>query len=163
MFCFESVVDDSMWNQNSVSIKSFKEKIRKWEPISCNCKLCQSYIHNLGYVNRRTTRGEGGRPPLPFFENQKKWPDFGKKCPDCVHLYAKFAIQNAVLRTSKRKTSKKFPCEVFFLDFLIKCLSKCSNFTKPPLPWKMSGCAPGQPNLASLIIYGHVSWKQVIS
>ena len=29
--------------------------------------------------------GEGGRPPLPFFENQNKGPDFGKKCPDCVH------------------------------------------------------------------------------
>ena len=26
-----------------------------------------------------------GRPPLPFFENQKKWPDFGKKYPDAVH------------------------------------------------------------------------------
>ena len=27
----------------------------------------------------------GGRPPLPFFENRKKSPDSGKKCPDCVH------------------------------------------------------------------------------
>ena len=27
----------------------------------------------------------GGRPPIPFFENQKRFPDFGKKCPDCVH------------------------------------------------------------------------------
>ena len=27
-----------------------------------------------------------GRPPLPFFEKQKKCPDFGRKCPDCVHL-----------------------------------------------------------------------------
>ena len=32
---------------------------------------------------RRATRR--GRPSLPFFENQKKCPDFGKKCPDCVH------------------------------------------------------------------------------
>ena len=29
--------------------------------------------------------GEGGKPPLPFFENQKKCPDFGKTCPDCDH------------------------------------------------------------------------------
>ena len=31
-----------------VSIKSFKEKIRKWEPSSCNCKFCQPYIQNVG-------------------------------------------------------------------------------------------------------------------
>ena len=24
----------------------------------------------------------------------------------------------------------------------MKCLSKCRNFTKAPLPWKISGCAP---------------------
>ena len=29
--------------------------------------------------------GEGGRPPLPFFENQKQCPDLRKKCSDCVH------------------------------------------------------------------------------
>ena len=43
----------SLHGQNSmrVSIKSFKEKIRKWEPSNCHYKLCQPYIHNLGYVN----------------------------------------------------------------------------------------------------------------
>ena len=86
--------------------------------------------------------GEGGRPPLLFFENQKKYLDFGKKCPDYVHPLVKFAIQNAVLKVPKRKNSKIFPCETFFLDFLGKCLSKCSNFTKPPLPRNISGCAP---------------------
>ena len=41
-------------------------------------------FHNPYY--RRATKGrEGGRPLLPFFENQKKCHDFGKKCPDCVH------------------------------------------------------------------------------
>ena len=29
---------------------------------------------------------EGGRIPLPFFENKKKCLDFAKKGPDCVHL-----------------------------------------------------------------------------
>ena len=53
MRCFASKV----WQmipleiKNSVSIESFKEKIRKWEPSSCYCKLCQPYIHNLGYAN----------------------------------------------------------------------------------------------------------------
>ena len=35
----------------SVSIESFKEKVRKWEPSSFYYKLCLPYIHNLGYVN----------------------------------------------------------------------------------------------------------------
>ena len=30
-------------------------------------------------ISRRAARGEGGRPPLPFFENQKKCPNFGEK------------------------------------------------------------------------------------
>ena len=28
---------------------------------------------------KRAIRDGGGRPPLPFFENRKKCPDFGKK------------------------------------------------------------------------------------
>ena len=64
-----------------------------------------------------------------------------QKCLDFVHPYVKFTIQNVVLRVSKRKNFKMFPCGVFFLEFLTKCLWKCPNFTKPPLPWKISGCA----------------------
>ena len=37
--------------KNSVSFESFIEKIRRCEPSSCNYKLCQLHIHNLGYVN----------------------------------------------------------------------------------------------------------------
>ena len=53
MRCFASKVWQMILLEikNSVSIKSFKEKIRKWEPSSCDCRLCQRYIHNLGYVN----------------------------------------------------------------------------------------------------------------
>ena len=88
-------------------------------------------------------RRERGKPSLPFFENQKQCPDFGKKCPDCVPPQVKFAIQNVDLRVSKIKTLNFFPVGSFFLDFLIKCLSnKCPNFTKPLLPRKIFGCAP---------------------
>ena len=81
-------------------------------------------------------QGEGvvWRPPLLFFENKKKCPDFSKKGPDCVHPYVKCTIQNVVLRVCKRKNFKIFPCGVFFLEFLTKCLSECPNFTKSPLP-----------------------------
>ena len=53
MRCFASKV----WQmipleiKNSVYVESFKEKIRKWEPSSCDSRLCQPYIHNLEYVN----------------------------------------------------------------------------------------------------------------
>ena len=67
-----------------------------------------------------------GSSPLPFFENQKKCPDFGKKGPDSVYLCPKFSIQNVVLRVSRRKNSK--------IVFLTKCLSKCPNSPKHPLP-----------------------------
>ena len=33
------------------NLNSFKKKIRKWEPKECHCKLCKTYIHNVGYVN----------------------------------------------------------------------------------------------------------------
>ena len=29
---------------------------------------------------------------LPFFESRKKYPDFGEKSSDCVHLWVKFSI-----------------------------------------------------------------------
>ena len=51
-------------------------------------------------------------PSLPclFLKIEKKNPDFGRKDPDCVHLQVKFAIQNVVLRVSRRKSSKYFLC-----------------------------------------------------
>ena len=57
----------------------------------------KQYQINLVKACYMTKPFRGGRPPLPFFENQKKCPDFGKKCPDCVHPKVKFAIQDVVL------------------------------------------------------------------
>ena len=60
--------------------------------------------------------GGSGRPPLPFLKI-KKVPDFGKKSPDCVHLWIKFSIQNVVLRVSQRKNSQKVCLQVFLSCF----------------------------------------------
>ena len=61
--------------------------------------------------------------------------DFGKKGPDCVHLWVKFSIQNVVLRVPRRKISKKcFLVGPLFLVFFMKCLSKCPSFTNLPPP-----------------------------
>ena len=62
--------------------------------------------------------GEGRRPPLPFFENRKKCPNFGKKGPNGVHLWVKSSIQNVVLRVYRTKSFRIFPTGSFFLGFI---------------------------------------------
>ena len=37
--------------KNSSTVEMFKSKISKWEPNECDCKLCQVYLHSIGYVN----------------------------------------------------------------------------------------------------------------
>ena len=34
----------------SSSLDSFKSKIRKWKP-ECDCRLCTTYLHHVGFVN----------------------------------------------------------------------------------------------------------------
>ena len=77
-----------------------------------------------------------GRTERPFFENRQEGPDFGKKSPDCFHLWVQFSIQNVVLRVSRRKISKIFPGGTFFLAFFTRCLSKCPNSRNLPCPEK---------------------------
>ena len=36
--------------KESDSLLSFKAKIKKWKPQGCTCRLCKTYIHNLGYL-----------------------------------------------------------------------------------------------------------------
>ena len=37
--------------KNSSTVEIFESKIIKWEPNDCDCKLCQDYLHRIGYVN----------------------------------------------------------------------------------------------------------------
>ena len=32
------------------SFSKFSNKIRKWKPEKCPCRLCKTYIHGLGFV-----------------------------------------------------------------------------------------------------------------
>ena len=70
---------------------------------------------NFDFNNQTHIKGEGHgeRPGLRFFLIKNKYPDLSKKLHDCVHLWVKFQIWNAVLRTSRLKNSKIFPCEPF--------------------------------------------------
>ena len=50
---FGSVIWDKIPIQikNSVNLSIFKSKIRNWSPDECPCRLCQVYLHRLGYTN----------------------------------------------------------------------------------------------------------------
>ena len=54
------------------------------------------------------------RPLLLFWKMEKKCLDFGKKGHDCVHIWVKLVIDNIVLRISRGKNFKMFPCRVLF-------------------------------------------------
>ena len=53
--------------------------------------------------------GRKGEASPVIFENWKICPDFGKKDPDCDHLWVKLSIQNMVLKVSRRKNFKMVP------------------------------------------------------
>jgi len=36
--------------KQSKSLSAFKEKIRKWKPNGCTCRLCKNYIQGIGYI-----------------------------------------------------------------------------------------------------------------
>ena len=36
--------------KNSTSLKEFKSKIKNWVPLNCPCRLCQTYIQNVGFI-----------------------------------------------------------------------------------------------------------------
>ena len=36
--------------RNANHLSEFKEKIKKWTPSGCRCKICKPYIYQIGYV-----------------------------------------------------------------------------------------------------------------
>ena len=37
--------------KNPATVEMFKSKISNWEPNNSDCKLCQVYLHRIGYIN----------------------------------------------------------------------------------------------------------------
>ena len=35
--------------RNALSLPIFKDKIMKWKPMGCTCRLCKTYIQGIGY------------------------------------------------------------------------------------------------------------------
>ena len=44
-----SIIPDEI--KNTDSLDNLKNKIRKWKPINCPCRLCKDYVSNVGFVN----------------------------------------------------------------------------------------------------------------
>ena len=82
------------------------------------------------YIRRATSGGVG----VEVGRGQGGCPYLEEKGPNCVYPWIQSSIQHVILRVSRRKSSKIFPSEAFFLVFLTKRLSRCPNSTKPPLP-----------------------------
>ena len=36
--------------KNSKTLIEFKAKIKKWEPKGCTCRLCRTYVENIGFL-----------------------------------------------------------------------------------------------------------------
>ena len=37
--------------KQSTSLLQFKNKIKHWRPSNCSCRLCKTYIYNLGFLD----------------------------------------------------------------------------------------------------------------
>ena len=37
--------------QESNTLDEFKSKVKYWKPDDCACRLCKTFIHNLGFIN----------------------------------------------------------------------------------------------------------------
>ena len=81
-------------------------------------KNIQEYSGILMHIqphSQASSQGGGGSGfPCPFLKMEKSVLILEENCPDCVHLWVKFSIQNAVFRVSKKKNSKMFPYGAFF-------------------------------------------------
>ena len=36
--------------KSNKKLKSFEDQIVNWKPQNCTCRLCKTYINNLGYI-----------------------------------------------------------------------------------------------------------------
>ena len=37
--------------KNSPTLAVFKQKIKKWTPSECQCRICKNYVFQLGFAN----------------------------------------------------------------------------------------------------------------
>ena len=106
-------------------------------------------LQNFSVSSRRISRGGH------IFSKLKKVPQFWRKKMPWLWPSMGY-ISNAVLKVYRRKKKTKVdPARPFFHALLIKCLSKCPNFKKTPLLWKIPGY------LILKVLYGEESLRSI--
>ena len=56
-----SYLGPKIWNilpdrlKNANSLETFKSEIKKWKPENCPCRLCKSYLQNIGFIGNTKT------------------------------------------------------------------------------------------------------------
>ena len=51
-----SYLGPKIWEQipaeikNKESLDGFKREVRKWKPVQCPCRICRTFIPNLGFI-----------------------------------------------------------------------------------------------------------------
>ena len=81
-----------MWRQKNLTLER-NIIIFKTLALSKLVLLAQFLPISNTITARRVTRGgRGVALPYPFSKIGKKYPNFGKKCPDYGHLWVKFLI-----------------------------------------------------------------------
>ena len=83
-----------------------KKRLQKCKRIQIFYKKFKDHEY-LYQLSGTQLKGEGKGLPCPLLKIEKKGPYFRGKNPDCVHIWFKFFIQNAVLRVSSRKFSMR--------------------------------------------------------
>ena len=51
-----SYLESKIWEEiptdikNKDSLIAFKKEIKKWKPLNCPCRICKTFIPNLGFI-----------------------------------------------------------------------------------------------------------------
>ena len=51
-----STLGTKIWNiiptelKNSSSLPAFKDKVKKWIPVNCPCRLCHNYVEGIRFI-----------------------------------------------------------------------------------------------------------------
>lgn len=74
-------------------------------------------IYHIFISDANIGKCNGGSKALPaiFLKIEKNFRNFKKKYPDCVDLWVKYFIRNAVLRASRREKIQNIPLGAFKL------------------------------------------------
>ena len=72
---------------------------------------------SLSYGEGTELGGRGQAFPDLSWKSNKSALIFSRKGPNCVYTWFESSFQNVVLRVSRGKRSKLFPCKPFFLLF----------------------------------------------